>query len=466
MDRLPTALRRSHPSDRHHHLLRLGEAGLAYLASLAFADYRQARRGNPDAAVENWIAQNTRVTAGEYLQLFRITQKALGRPEIFGIKRYEVNTKLEHAARLVAAIAAVDYAQRVGATDVSVAIEEGLRSPSKSVRWLSFWNDFVTYRNRVIHADDKGWPIDADGYFERMTPLLEAAVVEALTTEYIAHVLLEYPVARLADVTRVGGEWVLAFDGDYRGAPLIEKIRQRQPPEDWQLEVGSDYVLAADDAGRRVVHAPFWDLKRGSAPTPAPVKDAAANGPRPADVGVPQEEEPSKGEPLGAERTHDLEKSLRSPPPVDEPILDEPAIPLRSSTATPVAAGPAAQPSVGTPIIRTDGEPWFRFFSPWILWGLLSFGLLAGVGFLAVSMRIRDPRLRNWGLVYMVLATVVLVIAVVVGESNQYPVLDAVGMTLFFAIWVVSTVHALAINPRVRREHARLTRSGDRGSKR
>src|SRR3954447_15858403 len=125
------ALRKANASERHHQLLRLGEVSLAHLASLAFADYRQARTESPDPAVEGLLSSLNRVTLGEYLQLFRLSQKATGRPEIFGIKRYEVNTKLERAADLAAAIQAVDYAKRVGATSVRAAIEQGLPIASK-----------------------------------------------------------------------------------------------------------------------------------------------------------------------------------------------------------------------------------------------------------------------------------------------------------------------------------------------
>ena len=38
------ALRKDHPSDRHRQLLRLGEASLAYLAALAFAEPDQVPR--------------------------------------------------------------------------------------------------------------------------------------------------------------------------------------------------------------------------------------------------------------------------------------------------------------------------------------------------------------------------------------------------------------------------------------
>ncbi len=91
----------------------------------------------------------------------------------------------------------------------------------------------------MIHADDKGWPVDAPGYYEVMTPLLEAALVEALRTEYIAHVLLEYPVAELLSARRSRDGWSLRLDGEYRGAPLITEVSTKEPPETWQSDLGA-----------------------------------------------------------------------------------------------------------------------------------------------------------------------------------------------------------------------------------
>ncbi len=167
-------VRKSHPSDRHRQLLRLGEASLTYLAALGFADYRRARVHDPVPEVEKAASNVGRATTGDYLRLFRISQRALGQEQIFGIRRYEIDAKLEYAQRLVEAVKAVEHAQRIGAQDVQRAVDEGLRQPVKTVRWLGFWNHFVEYRNRVIHADDKAWPVDAGGYYEVMTPLLEA----------------------------------------------------------------------------------------------------------------------------------------------------------------------------------------------------------------------------------------------------------------------------------------------------
>jgi hypothetical protein len=106
---------------------------------LAFADYRRARIGNPVPEVEEAVRGIGRATTGDYLRLFRISQRGLGREEIFGIRRYEVDVKLEYAQRLTAAIKAVEHAQRIGAQDIQRAVEEGLRDQVKAVRWLGFW---------------------------------------------------------------------------------------------------------------------------------------------------------------------------------------------------------------------------------------------------------------------------------------------------------------------------------------
>ena len=76
-----------------------------------------------------------------------------------------------------------------------------------------------------------------------MTPPLEAALVEALTTEYIGDVLLGYPTAELIDVRRSPDGWVQRFDGEYHGVPLLEQTTRAEPPKRWETEVGCTYVL-------------------------------------------------------------------------------------------------------------------------------------------------------------------------------------------------------------------------------
>jgi hypothetical protein len=94
-----------------------------------------------------------------------------------------------------------------------------------------------------------------------MTPLLEAALVEALRTEYIAHVLLEYPIAELLSVGRARDGWVLRLDGEYRGAPLITEVSTAMPPEAWQSELRAKYILAPAN-GSWAVYSRFYDLRR------------------------------------------------------------------------------------------------------------------------------------------------------------------------------------------------------------
>ncbi len=114
--------------------------------------------------------------------------------------------------------------------------------------------------------DDKSWPVDAIGYYEVMTPLLESALVEALRTEYIAHVLLEYPVARLVSVERSYDAWSLRFDGEHRGAPLITQVSTESPPRAWQSEFDRKYVLTRANGGR-TVYSRFYDLRAGELPS-------------------------------------------------------------------------------------------------------------------------------------------------------------------------------------------------------
>jgi hypothetical protein len=108
-----------------------------------------------------------------------------------------------------------------------------------------------------------------------------------------------------------------------------------------------------------------------------------------------------------------------------------------------------------------DSEPdestgWHLSFSPWMLWGILSFGLLAWVGFVVAAARTNDSGLRTVAIPYGVAAAIVFAVTLIVGDSEDYPVLDAIGVIVLFGTWAVSTIHAFVVNPRVRR-----LRSGD-----
>ena len=423
------AVRRNSAGERHAQLLRLGEVSIIHLTSLAFADYRRSRVDDPDPAVEEFIATNTRLTLGLYLALFRLSQKALGRSEIFGIQRHEVNVRLDSARRWLSAVRSVEYAHRVGATDIEKVIEEGLKEPTKAIRWLTFWDEFVRYRNRIAHPDSTGWYSDAAGYYEAMVGPLESALVEALRTEYIEVVLLEYPIAELVDIRRTRTGWMQRFDGEYRGVPLLETIERAGPPERWESDIGCQYVLQREATGW-TPHSRFADLREGP---PGPVATV-----------VPAQE------PRNQPQTAPAVASAAPQVLTDQHDRVPPQRKARGRIAAPRSIAHRS-----APINPASNQHWFPSlrvsFSPWMLWCILSAGLLAGVGFLHVASQVRDVRLRNFGFAYLFLAVLTLTFF---GLSDQRAHhqngFNTSADILLVVGWIGSSVHAMVVNPRVR----------------
>lgn len=479
-------VRRTSAADRHQRLLRLGELSLAHLTSLAFADYRRAKADAPDPSVEKFLAENPRFTLGHHLALFRATQKALGRSEIFGIQRYEVNVQLDNARRWISAVRAIEYARTVGATDIARVIEDGVQRPTKAVRWLAFWEEFVAYRNRIAHADAHRWPVDARGYYEAMTGPLENALVEALRTEYIDFVLLEYPVFQLVDIRRSRTGWVQRFDGEYHGVPLLEEVDRPAPPAPWESDIGCDYVVQHTPTGW-APHSRFFDLLLGPPPPIAVIASGAASdeGQEHAAPGerAPMHEsatptirhqngigtEPvrptSSPANLGGLRHQDHE----APPerPSQEPTQTHHDEPAQTSQLEPPArtaseSGPEASPeqTLVPPegrraATKPDGKTRVVYrpsFSLWMLWGILSLGLLAGVGFLWAGSRKADVRLRVAGMVYVILNALTLTCIIIAGNDTPphgfRAVVNVIAVCLFVGTWLGSTVHAIFFTSR------------------
>jgi hypothetical protein len=492
-DAYRAVIRRTSAYERHQQLLRLGEVSLAHLASLAFADYRRSRSDDPDAKVEELIGTIPRFTLGQYLALFRLTQKSLGRSEIFGIKRHEVNVRLDDARRWMGAIRAVEYARRIGASDIPKVIAEGAPEPVKAIRWLTFWEEFVAYRNRIAHADSAGWPIDAEGYFDAMVGPLESALVEALRTEYIDFVLLEYPVAALIDIRRSRKGWSQRFDGEYRGVPLLVEIERDEPPQAWESEVGCSYVLQHPPPNW-LPHSRFFDLREGPPPSLVTASEPHVPhevlGPHSGMLsGTPIETAQEVHSPLASEPAPRAKQAqpatgARGPTahPTDEAPLehtgdarfDAPAdarfnapaeIPFNAPAEVPSARAVAPPPqrflSEGS-TTSTQRSPNHAIssrsrsrisFSPWILWAILSLGLLAWVGFLFTADRVDDARLRVSGFIYFMLAAATVACALIAG-GEKHPhgvagVANTLGAILLFGTWATSTVHGLLANPRV-----------------
>jgi hypothetical protein len=70
------------PASRHAKLCKLGEATLAYMASMALSDYRNRRHTDPDPKVESLLAGMKRISMGQYLQVFRVATDAI-QPALF-----------------------------------------------------------------------------------------------------------------------------------------------------------------------------------------------------------------------------------------------------------------------------------------------------------------------------------------------------------------------------------------------
>lgn len=182
-------------------------------------------------------------------------------------------------------------------------------------------------------------------------------MVEALRTEYIAHALLEYPVAELLSVGRSRDGWPLRLDGEYRGAPLIAEVSTKEPPETWQSDLGEKYVLTRTN-GERAIYSRFYDLRAGDAPaTPEVGEDPMVGKPNAAvdraartrEAGEPA----SSGDPLPP-RPHRVGFAAEQPVPVDRPS-SEPRQPwnlsrLRASRRTRLRLPGRCAPRLGADV--------------------------------------------------------------------------------------------------------------------
>ena len=269
-----TAIRAKEWSKRHAQLLHLGETTIAYLASLAFSDYRSARYFSPDAGVERVLANATRgLSAGSHAELFELSSKAITDP-IFDVA-VAMKYKLDAGAAFQAAMAGIQEAVDTEAGNLKRCLEGHLKRTPKALVWTKFWGVFAQYRNRSAgHPTSYHWPIAHDDYYELMTPYLEAALVEALTAGFVVTALFEHPVGRLEQVQAMGEEYAHEFSGDDAGVPFLEaltepqRLTERWPTQDWRAEVGREFVLRRCADGSLRVRALFHDLMQNELPKP------------------------------------------------------------------------------------------------------------------------------------------------------------------------------------------------------
>lgn len=260
-------------------LLGLAEAAISYLASLCLSDYR-TRASVPARKVEAMLerSRSKKLTLGFKLALLRESGAAVEGPLIPPPDRFP-GCRLDATGKFVAAFDAIQTAvdglnagASPAAIDVDVHLERGLSSAPTELGWWQGWEKVVAYRNKVVHFDSERWPIYSPGYWDSMGPLLHDSLVELLTQEQIAEVVLSHPIFQIMRI-RIdeSGNFVHALGGEEQGVYLerdvvaSESVTERWSEDHWKATEASPYVLERDGDGW-AIRGLFWDLHNGVPP--------------------------------------------------------------------------------------------------------------------------------------------------------------------------------------------------------
>jgi L-threonine kinase len=258
------------PAARHAKLCKLGEGALAYMASMALSDYRNRRHTDPDPKVESVLAGMKRISMGQYLQIFRVATDTI-QPALFDYKLSRPDSCVA-AGRFSAAYAAIEDAIELEARNLQRIVSQRLESPRRCT-WLSFWERLTEYRNRAeAHPATYNWPISHADYYAIMTPILENALVEALTAPHVERVFRDHPVATLANITYRSGQYLHEVAGDDLGLPfesvisLDRSVTDIWSQETWQARPGCVLMLGKLPSGAYEINGLMHDLAADGPP--------------------------------------------------------------------------------------------------------------------------------------------------------------------------------------------------------
>jgi hypothetical protein len=123
------------PAARHAKLCKLGEAALAYMASMALSDYRNRRHTDPDPKVEALLGKMKRISMGQYLQIFRVATDAI-QPALFDYKLSRPENCVA-ISRFFSAYSAVEDAIELEAQNLRRIVSQRLEKPARA-NWLAF----------------------------------------------------------------------------------------------------------------------------------------------------------------------------------------------------------------------------------------------------------------------------------------------------------------------------------------
>ena len=238
---------------RHAKLCKLGEGALAYMASMALSDYRNRRHTDPDPKTESVLAGMKRISMGQYLQIFRVATDAI-QPALFDYKLSRPDNCVA-MSRFAAAYAAIQEAIELEAQNLRRIVLQRVEAPSRCT-WLGFWDRLVEYRNRAeAHPATYNWPVAHADYYAILTPLLENALVEALTAPHVERVFRDHPVARLSHISYGVDRYLHEVAGEDLGLPFGSLISMDRSVTDiwsqdsWQARPGCLLMLAKLPSG-------------------------------------------------------------------------------------------------------------------------------------------------------------------------------------------------------------------------
>jgi L-threonine kinase len=270
------------PASRHAKLCKLGEAALSYMASMALSDYRNRRHADPDPKVESLLAGMKRISMGQYLQVFRVCTDAI-QPALFDYKLSRPETCVA-ISRFSAAFAAVQDAIDLEAQNLLRIVSQRLEGPARC-SWLAFWEKLVEYRNRAeAHPATYSWPVSHPDYYAIMSPLLEDALVEALTAAHVERVFADHPAATLTHISRGADRYLHDVAGEDLGLPfqavisLDRSITDIWSQDTWQARPGCQLMLARLPSGAYEISGLLHDLVTQG--PPGPLAAGARAGPR------------------------------------------------------------------------------------------------------------------------------------------------------------------------------------------
>jgi L-threonine kinase len=257
-------------TSRHTQLCKLGEAALSYMASMALSDYRNRRHTDPDPKVESLLARLKRISMGQYLQIFRVVTDAI-QPALFDYKLSRPDTCVA-IGRFFSAYSAIEDAIELEAQNLRRIVSQRLESPVRA-NWLGFWEKLVEYRNRSEgHPATYNWPIGHADYYSIMSPLLEEALVEALTAAHVERVFSDHPVATLNNITYAGDRYLHEVFGEDLGLPFESVIALDRSVTDvwsqdgWKAAVGCRLILGKLPSGAYEINGLMHDLVASGPP--------------------------------------------------------------------------------------------------------------------------------------------------------------------------------------------------------